>query len=438
MKKLFMAGLSTALVVSLAGCGQSGGSAGASNDSGKKVTISFTWWGDPTRNKVYDQVIAEFEKKYPNITVKAEPTSWADYWTKLSTEMAGGNAPDVIGMHADYASDYARRGTLLNLNSYISSGVINLSDFPQTVTDSGKLNGNTYMVAQGVTTSGQIYNEALFKQMGVSAPTMNWTWDDFVKDATALKQAFVAKGEGTGHWGVDDESGEMQPVFEYYLNQHGKQLFTSDGKLGFTVNDLESWFTMWANLRKQGVIPDAATAAQYTGASVEQSLFANDKVGITAIPANQLYLYQTQMTNTTVGLVREPSTAGGKNGEFVEGAYLAVPEKSPHPKEAAEFINFFVNDTGAGKTFKIEQGEPGSTKIDQIVKPLLTPTEQTEMSFISKTLSLAHADPYPPKGNDQITTDFTQAAQNIAYGKMSIQQASENFMNQANSILAGN
>ncbi|WP_083516860.1 ABC transporter substrate-binding protein [Alicyclobacillus shizuokensis] len=432
----FVVSMAAACLVSACGQGNNSGTDNAAGGASKeKVTIRFTWWGDPVRNKVYNGVISQFEKKYPNIDVKAEPTSWADYWTKLSTQIAGGNAPDVIGMHQFYVSDYAERGALLNLEPYVKSGVINLKDFPQAVTDSGKVNGSLDMIAQGVTMSGQIYNETLFKQLGVQPPTMNWTWDDFINEATAVKKAFIAKGEGKDHWGADDESGAMEPVFEYFLRERGKDLFTTDGKLGFTKQDLEDWFAMWAKLRKDGVVPDAATEAQYTGVAPEQTLFAKGKVGITAIPANQLYLYQTAMPDAKVRLVGEPRMKNGRNGEFVEGAYLAIPKSSQHPKEAAEFINFFINDVGAGKIFKLEQGSPGSTKIDSVIKPLLSPPQQSEMDFISNRLKLASTAPKPPKGYNQIAADFTNAAQAVAYGKVSISQGAQQFFEQVNSLL---
>ncbi|GGJ08337.1 ABC transporter substrate-binding protein [Alicyclobacillus cellulosilyticus] len=435
-KKAAVASVSALAMLGLVAGAQVASATAMRHGAAKKatVTIRFTWWGDPVRNKVYNGVIQAFEKKYPNIIVNAEPTSWSDYWTKLSVQMAGGNAPDVIGMHQFYVTDYAKRGQLLDLTPYVKDGTINLHDFPKAVQDSGKVNGKLVMIAQGVTMSGQVYNKTLFQQMGVPLPKLNWTWDDFIKEATALKQAFTAHGMGNDHWGADDESGAMQPVFNYFVRQRGKNLFTKDGKLGFTFSDLKAWFTMWDNLRKKGVIPDAATAAQNSTASREQSLFVQGKVGITAIPANQIYLYQTDMPNQTLGLVGEPML-GNKSGAFVEGAYLAVPKSSKHPKEAATFINFFINDPNAGKIFKIEQGMPGSVKIDKIVKPLLTPTQQQEVAFIDNRLKLAGVAPNPPKGYSEVATLFTQTAQAIAFGQKSIDQACNDFLKQAEQIL---
>lgn len=225
MKKQLVGGLSAVLVL---GSFFSAPSAlAASPTSGtQKVTISFTWWGDPIRNLVYDGVITAFEKKYPNIVVQGVPLSWSDYWTKLNTELAGGNAPDVMGMHQFFVSSYISQGVLYDLSQFASSGVINLKSFPASVKSSGVVGGKLYMVAQGATMSGQIYNESLFKHAKLPAPGMNWSWDTFIKDATALKKSFVAQGEGATHWGADDESADMEPVFSYYLREHGKNLFT--------------------------------------------------------------------------------------------------------------------------------------------------------------------------------------------------------------------
>ncbi|GGH82441.1 multiple sugar transport system substrate-binding protein [Pullulanibacillus pueri] len=421
------------LAFGLMGCSNNS-NGNASGENSKKVTIRFGWWGDPPRNKVYNAIIAEFEKEHPDIKVKGEALSRGDYWDKMATEIAGGNAPDIIGMHQTFVSDYARRNTLLSLDKYINSGVINLDDFPDSVKASSKVGNTTYMVAQGVTMSGQIYNASLLKELGVSTPDMDWSWDDFSDKALEIKKAFEAKGEGKGHWGVSDQSNNFQPLFQYYVREKGNQLYTEDGKIAFTEQNVIDWFTMWDKLRKEGAIPDAATSDEYANVSLEQSLIVKGKVAISGLPANQLYLYQQQMKDQKVEMIRQP-TLEGKGGELIEGAYLSISAESKHPKEAAEFINFFVNNERAGKIFKVEQGNPGSTKIAKLIEPSLEPAQQSAMKFIEDTLQTATKAPYPPKGNTEITTAFEDAASSIAFGKASIKEASDTFMKKAKSIL---
>ncbi|WP_191561151.1 ABC transporter substrate-binding protein [Metabacillus idriensis] len=165
MKALLLCSVSLVLVLSAAGCSSSEGSSGTASNK-EKAEIRFSWWGDTKRNEVYNSIVDKFEEKHPNITVKREFGGWNDYWEKLATQTAGGNAPDVVSMHQFYVSEYARKNALLNLNEHVKSGTINLDQFPEAVIESGKLNDKTIMVAKGVTMSGVVFNTALFDKLG--------------------------------------------------------------------------------------------------------------------------------------------------------------------------------------------------------------------------------------------------------------------------------
>ena len=229
------------------GSGDAGG-----NTKDEKVEIRFSWWGDTSRNEVYNGIVDRFEDEHPNITVKREFGRWDDYWNRLATQIAGGNAPDVVSMHQFYVSDYAGRNALLNLNNLVDSQKINLSDFPEAAVDSGKLNGDIYMVAKGLTMPGLAYSTATFDELGVEYPKFDWTWDEFIAKVTEIQQAIGSEI----NWATGDMSGgQLQPLFRYYVRQNGKDLFTEDGQLGFDKEDLVEWWAMWDNLRQQGVIP---------------------------------------------------------------------------------------------------------------------------------------------------------------------------------------
>ena len=61
-----------------------------------------------------------FEKANPNITVKVQTAAYADYFTKLSTELAAGTAPDTFELDYQDFVNYASSGSLLSLtgNAY--------------------------------------------------------------------------------------------------------------------------------------------------------------------------------------------------------------------------------------------------------------------------------------------------------------------------------
>ncbi|WP_077624701.1 ABC transporter substrate-binding protein [Sediminibacillus massiliensis] len=428
---LFLAGCSDSETSSEGGKSTDAEGKETEANSEEDVTIRFTWWGDSKRHEIYNQIADQFEEKHPNITIEREFGGWADYWDRLTTQIAGGNAPDVVGMHQEYVSDYARRGALTDLSQFIEDGTINVDNFPDSVVESGQLAGETVMIAQGVTMSGQAFNTATFDELGVDYPDMDWTWEEFMAKAQELTEA---KNE-EGFWGASDQSRNFSPTFKYFVRQRGNTLFTEDGQLGFERQDAIDWFSMWDTLRQNGAIPDAATSVEFFEAPLEQSLIVTGRVGITGIPANQIHLYQEQFDNGEVRMVRQPTLEGGQTGEFIEGAYFSITEESEHPKEAAMFIDYFVNAEESMKVFKLEQGSPGSTEMVEVVKPLLNPAQQRTLDYLSETLEIAEKATYPPKGMAEVESAFLAAADSIAFGEVSIEEGVDRFMEEAENVL---
>ena len=85
--------------------------------SSKTVTVSyFTFSAAPDHLNTLNALIKIFEKKHPNIRINMQTAPYAQYFTKLQTLIAGGQAPDTFEL--DYGSfyGYASSGTLLNLS----------------------------------------------------------------------------------------------------------------------------------------------------------------------------------------------------------------------------------------------------------------------------------------------------------------------------------
>ncbi|WP_054861652.1 extracellular solute-binding protein [Gracilibacillus sp. JCM 18860] len=403
-----------------------------STKSGEQIEISFSWWGDTGRHEKYNEIIDLFEEAYPNIKVDRQFGGWEDYWDRLTTQVSGGNAPDVVSMHQFYVSDYARRGALHVLNDKVENGELDLSDFPEAALDSGKVGEDIVMVAKGITMPGFVYNTAVFDDLGIDYPESDWTWDDFVDKAYEIKEAMGGDG-----WAVEDGSGgQLQPLFRYFARQSGQDLFTEDGKLGFDEQVLTDWWTMWDQMRQDGVIPDAATSNEYEGLPLEANMFATKKVALLGLPANQMYLYEEQMAEGEINIVRHPHIEGGPNGEYIEGAYLSITEDSPHKDAAAKFIEFFVSNDESVKIFKTEQGPPAGTKASNLVMEELTLPEQRAVEYIQTTVELAEPAAYAPEGGvNQVETLFSDNAEAIAFGQKSVEQAVADFLNEARSIL---
>ena len=63
--------------------------------SGDK-TITFMGWGSPEEIAVFKDMIAQYEDKYPDVTVDYITVADSDFATKLQTMIASKKTPDVF------------------------------------------------------------------------------------------------------------------------------------------------------------------------------------------------------------------------------------------------------------------------------------------------------------------------------------------------------
>ena len=207
-------------------------SVSASAEDKEPITIRIMWWGDTARHEKYNKFVDAFEEAYPWITVERESATWNDYWSKLPTMVAGGNAPEVMGMHPQFASDYANRGALLDLQGLVDKGILETQNIPQAILDGGTIDGKLSMISMGVTVSSNFLNETLCEEVGFEYPKdREVTWAEFSELAKEFRQKALDKGidaylttEITGY-----------TSFEYLCRSNGRDLYTEDGNLWATA-----------------------------------------------------------------------------------------------------------------------------------------------------------------------------------------------------------
>lgn len=76
------------------------------------------WWGTPSRAERTLGVAKLFEAAHSGAKIVGE-VGGSDYWAKLTTMIAGGNAPDIFQLEPSRFADYSRRSTNLPLNDYL-------------------------------------------------------------------------------------------------------------------------------------------------------------------------------------------------------------------------------------------------------------------------------------------------------------------------------
>jgi multiple sugar transport system substrate-binding protein len=186
-------GLALAAVLALGACVGAGdtGSNNQSDSTEAKIpkepteptTITFaSWVGDSPQMKKFAE---DFQKEHPNITIKFVNVPAERATDKLTTQVAGGNPPDVAFMDSSAVESFASREALVNLDGYIAgSDVIVEEDYIEGFKQAAVFEDSLYGLPFDGETTGLFYRTDLFEAAGLDAPPA--TWEEFESYAEQL------------------------------------------------------------------------------------------------------------------------------------------------------------------------------------------------------------------------------------------------------------
>ncbi len=389
------------------------------------TTMRFLWWGSKERNDRTFAAIKVYSEKAADVAIEGESFGWDNYWTRLATQTAGGNAPDLIQMDYRYIFEYARRGTLLDFTPYLDKS-LHIADFGEANINSGKVDGKLYGVNLGVNSSIMALNTDAWAESGVDQPHAGMTWEEF-GDACAK---LTATKKRRGFYGTQDGSG-VEPTLECWLRQHGKALYGADGSIGFEAADISGWFTFWAGLRDAGAcVPPDVQALDHL--SIETSMLALGKAATAFAHSNQFIGHQA-INKEKLGLTSYPVTKDGKPGQYLKPSMLISVSAASQNKDAAvAFVDFLVQNPDAAKTLGVERGVPASAKIREAMAPTLDANAKLVVEYIAELTPMVGAlPPPPPNGAGENAFLLKKIAEEVAFGKTTPEEAGAKFVEQA-------
>jgi len=147
--------------------------------------FSFTTSSD--RIATLEALIEVFEAENPGIEIEYTTADFGSYFTKLQTDFAAGNPPDVFELNYENFVTFASRDTLLDIGAYLgASEAIGADTFYPAALDAFAYDGVQYGLPITFSTVLLFYNEDMFDAAGLSYPDESWTWDDVLQAAQAL------------------------------------------------------------------------------------------------------------------------------------------------------------------------------------------------------------------------------------------------------------
>jgi multiple sugar transport system substrate-binding protein len=152
--------------------------------TGKPVELRLGYYSSAQTDAKMQELIAKFQEKHPNITIKTESSPYNQFFQKLDTQIAAESAPDLWLSDGVLVPKYAERGVLKDLTEWIERDL--QKDDYYGLDFNKDANGKYWGVPQGIQIAVLYYNKDMFDEAKVEYPTEDWTWDDLKAAAEKL------------------------------------------------------------------------------------------------------------------------------------------------------------------------------------------------------------------------------------------------------------
>lgn len=404
-------------------CGSSG--------SADTVTMQMSFWGDASRNKLTQNAFSAYHKAHANVSFKSWFTDFNSYFNKLNTQIAGNSIPDLIQMDMAYVVQYTNQKHLMDLSALIADKTIDLSDFDQDLLENSRYNNISYGIPLGGNYECMIYDSDIITEAGVGDMPASWTWDDFATYTTNISKALGAKKIV----GTPDASGAID-VFEIWVRQQGHELYTQDGKVGFTNDDAASWFDYWGKLRKAGGCASAQLQATITSSGPAASLLAKGQSAFAIAHSNQFGGYQVLSQHK---FVLKVLPSGPQIGLYHKPSMLlSIATQSKYTKEGAAFTNFLILNPDGVKAIGTDRGIPGSARARTALQAVMKDSDKAILEYETQIATNKLATPkkvLDPAAAGQVQKALQTVAQSVSFNKMSVTDGAKALVEQSQKAL---
>jgi multiple sugar transport system substrate-binding protein len=424
-RRKFLAGTATA-AGSLALASTLGGNAFAQDRR-----IRHFWWGNPERDKRTFAVIDIFNGKNPGIVVEGETLGFNDYFTKLTTQIAGGNMPDVFQNGYGNMVEYISKGTTKSLDEAVAAGKLDISKIDAAGITAGTFDGKLYGLTIGANSMATLINARLWEEAGIDTDPITWTYDD-------LKAAAVKISELGGAKGTDDMTADWG-AFNVYLGQRGfANPYTADGQFAFGADLVVDYWKLWGDIRDAGGTPSAEDSVAVAGiADLDKQGVVTGKSAISYAWSNQLVGTQALMQDKLAAGMR-PHLAGGVSGQSIQPSQFICLSRDVTDEDAAiAYMSAFVNDPDMTAVLGLERGIPQQSDVRAALASKLTEAEAVTVAYFDAIQPhVAPLAPAGPAGVRELEEAFeTRAAVSVLLGQASIEDAAAQYMDEAADIL---
>lgn len=308
--------------------------------SAEKVELSYYTWYQSSDGSYPANLIAAFEKKYPNIKVNLQVGSQNvdEYLEMQQVKLLSGKDIDVTTIRKESYNAYVKAGYLMD-----QTGAAYLKSYNKAYLDLIRRDGKLYGIPYAMDVYGCIYNKAMFKEHGWKVPG---NYQEFLSLCDAIKKAgIIPTVQGY------KDSWPLAQDIELFMNRavvKDPEIYNKidAGKAKYTDKVFVDAMTNLNSFFKSSAVSETNMALTYDQAA---AYFASGKAAMLMHGEWVLDSIRNAQPDFEIGVCAAPLNNSGEKqrGVVAITSVQAIAKSTKHAKEAKLFIDFVSSVEGA-------------------------------------------------------------------------------------------
>ena len=297
------------------------------------------WSANEAHLALFNEIAGAYKTSHPDVNVTFDSLPFDGYTTTLTTQIAGGNAPDLAWILETTAGDFVSSGALTPLKSTFEGAAdYNLADVTQSALALWSTDSEIYAYPFSTSPFAVFVNNDVIKAAGQKTPAEliaagEWTWDN----ANVINTAVAASGK----------QGLIVRDFDYKVWDNLASIWNGWGASPWSADGKTCAFTEQPMVDAMTFIHKAIfTDKSIPGPGITADFFAGDAaMTITQISRASLLPKENAFDWDLVPLPSGPA------GEYalIGQAGIGVFASGKNPQVAADFLAFFTSPENAKK-----------------------------------------------------------------------------------------
>lgn len=402
-----------------------------SNKENQEITLRVSWWGGDDRHKKTIEALKLFEEKNPNIKIKSEYGGWQGWQEKITTQMAGNVAPDLMQINWNWINIFSKDGEgFYNLNDL--SDIIDLNQYDKNILEQNIVNGKLNAIPYGVAGRVFLYNKSTYDKAGLPIPE---SFEDMINSSKIMKEKL-----GNDYFGFEIDYYGALLLMLYKLEQETGKPFIVDNKVAYTPQQIKEAADFYLSLVNDKSIPSLEDRAAAGNIQLDQHpSWIVGKFGGTYEWDSASLKWRDSLEDGQELVVGEyPKDFGPhKSGFSKVSMALAINKNTKHPKETAELLEFLISNPEAVEILGVSRGIPANSKavktLDEkgLLDPFILEANNKVMEFSGKGI-------HPLFEHKQLHVALKDIVDKLGYKQITSEDAANQIVNVTNSFLKEN